>query len=151
MNDTDMLIRQKIHAHIGSRTQEREFQNDLKELGRKACRAFPKEIRQMRSLENIAFRSRSVVDVFDFVKSQTGRSDRDEKWLKDRLGPELLEKLEGLSKTAENIAEAVGIAKGSEKWNRWVPLVHKELAQEMIRYLVSDYLYRRSVKEEKNA
>jgi hypothetical protein len=91
------------------------------------------------------------VDVFDFVKSQTGRSDRDEKWLKDRLGPELLEKLEGLSKTAENIAEAVGIAKGSEKWNRWVPLVHKELAQEMIRYLVSDYLYRRSVKEEKNA
>lgn len=139
MNETEAILRQQIHAHINSR--RKEIYDSVKELGKKAAQAFPKDQRQMRSLENLAFRSRSVVDLFDFIKNQTGKSNKDEKWLKGRFGPELLEQLVGLSTKAEQIARVVGLAKDGDDWRRWLPVIHQELARETIRYLVSDYLY----------
>lgn len=117
-------------------------------LGVHATEAFKKDKRPMRSLENIAYGTADVTDIFDFIKRQTGKTTRKEKWRyfmegeELEFGPRLLEKLENLRKKAEEIRKQVLGEEVSEPQRRDRELdIHLELVQSYIRHLVSHFLY----------
>jgi hypothetical protein len=124
------------------------YYDNTKELAAVALKAF-KDRRPMRSLEALAFRARSPVDVFTFVKSQTGKEGKkDQGWRHDDFGTRLLTALEELQADAKSIVQDVfGSAEGAQG-EEWLMEVHLGLIRLYVRHLVSHYLYARSPEED---
>lgn len=98
--------------------------------------------RQMRSLETLAFRARSPVDVLTFIKSQTGKEGKkDQGWRYRDLGKTLLTDLERLGGEARQRVQKIYGAIEGDLGEERVMRVHLELIRLYIRHLVSHYLY----------
>ena len=97
---------------------------------------------QIRNLENIAYSTDRLSDIYDFLKKQMGRSGKlGEQWRHDGVGQELLSTLMGLRKSASTIVKGVpqeysqGVGEDTERQ------VHLMLCREYLKHVAAHYLY----------
>jgi len=134
----------QLHQRLARKGQD--YYEQAKELAGVAVnkKAFGDDRRQMRSLETLAFRARSPVDVFAFIKSQTGKEGKKEGWRYNDFGRRLLTHLEELKGEATELVQQVY---GNTQDAGRLLEVHLELVRLYIRHLVSQYLYDRPQEE----
>jgi len=110
---------------------------------------------QIRNLENIAYSTDRLSDIYDFLKKQMGRpGDLGKKWRHQGVGQELLETLIGLRKQARTIIEGnekAGIEGVKQKYPQGVDddterQVHLMLCREYLKHVAAHYLYIGAVK-----
>jgi hypothetical protein len=107
---------------------------------------------QIRNLENIAYSTDRLSDIYDFLKKQMGRPGKlGKKWRQDGVGQELLDTLTGLRKQARKIVEGDKETEGvKQKYPRGVDedtkrQVHLMLCREYLKHVAAHYLYTRAV------
>ena len=127
-----------IRKHISKKSDE--YYGDTAEFGRLAWENFGKNRTQIRNLENIANSSTAMADVLDFIKKQTGKSD---KWRRQDFGRKLLERIrEPLLGDANAIIQLVKESvntHGIETDD--LRRTHILLCREFIRHLSAHYSY----------
>jgi len=101
---------------------------------------------QIRNLENVAYSSRKISDVMDFIKNQTGKAPRDKTWRykKDNkdFGTLLLDQIEALEKTSIEVVQrlkklTITIQDETEGKRN----IHLRLIREFVKQISSHYLY----------
>ena len=102
---------------------------------------------QIRNLENIAYSTDRLSDIYDFLKKQMGRpGDLGKKWRYQGVGQELLDTLIGLRKQARDTVKGVpqeyaqGVDEDTERQ------VHLMLCREYLKHIAAHYLYTGAVK-----
>lgn len=101
---------------------------------------------QIRNLENIAYSTDRLSDIYDFLKKQMGRPGKlGQQWRHEGVGQELLETLTGLRKQARKIVQSVekelqedlpeGVHEDTERQ------VHLMLCQEYLKHVAAHYQY----------
>lgn len=114
-----------------------QFRSESEKLGIIANEAFKGTKHSMRSLENIANSAMKVSDVLNYIKRQTGKSEKTKQWKKDEFGSELLKIInELILNRRERICQQQNIT--SEETRLEVYLL---LIREFIRQLVVYYEY----------
>ena len=99
---------------------------------------------QMKKLQNLAYSSNKVVDIFDYIKNQTGKDNRQMNWAKASLGEKFLKKLVGLKSKRDNLVEKLqGQNFEVNDFDR--QKIYLELCREFIRHTVAQYLYGKEV------
>lgn len=134
----EVAIRKRVSAASDS------YYEDAKVLGEAAWHAFEEKSRsQVAGLETIANSATRVADILDFIKRQTGRAKRDQKWRYGKFGENLLEKLDQrLRKDAQAIFENVQRDITSHQLHEDDQRrIHILLCREFIRHLSAHYLY----------
>lgn len=112
------------------------FQSQAEKMGKIAAKAFETK-RPMRNLENIANGAMKVSDVLNYVKRQTGKSSKGEKWKKDGFGEELLNIVENRHlKERDRICEKLRVSSEETRLDVYLLLI-----REFIRQLVVYYEY----------
>lgn len=103
---------------------------------------FDKGLTQVRNLENVAYSTDRLSDIYDLLKKQIGRSDQGKRWRHQGVGQEILDALSGLGREARQIANQV------DKDNPDLPRqVHLALIREYVKHLAAHYLYAGVTKE----
>ena len=104
---------------------------------------------QIRNLENIAYSTDRLSDIYDFPKKQMGRPGKlGQQWRHQGVGQELLDTLTGLCKRARAIVKEVpeaysqGVDADTERQ------VHLMLCREYLKHVTAHYLYTGAVKNE---
>ncbi len=104
---------------------------------------------QIRNLENIAYSTDRLSDIYDFLKKQMGRPGRlGQQWRHQGVGQELLDILTGLRKRACAIVKGIpqeysqGVDEDTERQ------VHLMLCREYLKHVAAHYLYTGAVKNE---
>lgn len=114
------------------------FYRKTEELGQKANPLLPKS--QMEKLQNVAYSCDKVVDIFDYLKNQTGKDLKKESWAKDGLGQLFLETLTDLNKSRERLIRKIEEQELIlDEFDR--QKIYLELCREFIRHTVAQYLY----------
>jgi len=97
---------------------------------------------QIRNLENIAYSTDRLSDIYDFLKKQVGRPGKlGQQWRQDGVGQELLNTLTSLRKRAREIVKGVrqeypqGVDEDTERQ------VHLMLCREYLKHVAAHYLY----------
>lgn len=101
-----------------------------------------KGITQVRNLENIAYSTGKLSDIYDFLKKQMGRpGDLGQQWRRDGVGQKLLKDLSDLRADAKNIVEELkkDYQEGIE--DDTVRQVHLMLCREYIKHVAAHYQY----------
>ncbi len=97
---------------------------------------------QIRNLENIAYSTDRLSDIYDFLKKQMGRpGDLGKIWRHQGVGQELLKTLSDLRKEAQEIVKGVRQAHPQgvdEDTERQVDLM---LCREYLKHIAAHYLY----------
>ena len=110
---------------------------------------------QIRNLENIAYSTDRLSDIYDFLKKQMGRpGDLGKKWRHQGVGQELLDTLTHLRKQARAIVrgdEKTGIEGVKQRYPQGVDddterQVHLMLCREYLKHVAAHYLYAGVVK-----
>jgi uncharacterized protein YaaR (DUF327 family) len=112
------------------------FSDNTKAFGKKAKNAFAEKHKsQMRNLENIANSTLKASDVLDYIKRQTGRSEKDKMWKKDNFGNELLDKLEKeLKKKRDQISDKLSVTKEIDRLDIYLMLIREFIKQIVVHY-----------------
>jgi hypothetical protein len=104
---------------------------------------------QIRNLENIAYSTDRLSDIYDFLKRQMGRpGDLGKKWQYQGVGQDLLNTLADLHKSAREIVGEVrreysqGVDEDTER------RVHLMLCREYLKHVAAHYLYTGAVENE---
>jgi len=122
------LLRLKLQQEI-ARTSDGYYQS-AEEIARR-MREGDLKIAQVRGLENVAYTTDKVSDIFDLIKRQVGRG----RWSVS-LGEDLLRALN------ERRAEAERIAKSINPQDEDLPrLTHLLLCREFIKHLAAHFVY----------
>ena len=102
---------------------------------------------QIRNLENIAYSTDRLSDIYDFLKKQMGRpGDLGKKWRDQDVGQELLKTLSGLRKKAREIVKEVRQAYPQGVGDDTERQVHLMLCREYLKHVAAHYLYTGAVK-----
>ena len=101
---------------------------------------------QVSNLQNVAFSSNKTVDIFDYIKNQTGKDEKRENWAQNKLGEKLLNQLVGLKSKAEKIIvrlkdQHVEIDEFDKQ------RVYLELCREFIKHTAAQYLYGKELED----
>jgi len=91
---------------------------------------------QIRNLENLAYTTDRLSDVYDLLKRQIGRSAPSQHWRFEGVGQEVLDALAGLSEPARLIANRLKAADPDLPRQ-----VHLMLIREYVKHLAAHYLY----------
>ncbi len=101
-----------------------------------------KGMTQVRNLENIAYSTDRLSDIYDFLKKQMGRPGKlGEHWRHEGVGRELLDSLTWLRKQARKIANDVkdkhaqGVNDDTERQ------IHLTLCREYVKHVAAHYQY----------
>ena len=95
---------------------------------------------QVSNLHNVAFSSNKTVDIFDYIKTQTGKDNEGDNWAKNRLGEKLLKKLGSLKSKADKIAASFKDQKIEiDEFDQ--QRIFLELCREFIKHTVAQFLY----------
>jgi hypothetical protein len=114
-----------------------KFCGQTKEMGKIAAEAFGETKHPMRSLENIANSARKVSDVLNYIKRQTGKSDKGKKWKHDGFGEKLLKFIEDTClKERDRICKNLNVSDATRLD------VYLMLIREFIRQMVVYYEYK---------
>lgn len=120
-----------------------EFREKSKQMGTMFFEAFSKKggMSQVRNLENIAYNSNKLSDIFDYIKGQTGKCKRqDSEWRYKNFGKNLLEIVEGLNlNPAPPKAQDAAI----EEKNRKMRL---ELIRQFIKQMARHFMFKNATK-----
>jgi len=148
---------QRVMAHLAIRRAVAQASDSLfgKAEGpaEKLRDAFRKEqekgTTQIRNLENIAYSTDRLSDIYDFLKKQIGRpGELGKKWRHQGVGQELLDTLPRLRQNARAIVKDVkqlypqGVDEDTERQ------VHLMLCREYLKHVAAHYLYIGAMKNE---
>lgn len=103
---------------------------------------------QIRNLENIAYSSSMISHIYDYIKIQTGKSNTNEDWRKDKFGEKLLNQLIELKDDAKVIKDNVKNHNREEATEELTRQIHLKLIREFIKQLGAHYNYSLVPKEE---
>lgn len=107
-----------------------------------AFKGAEKGMTQVRNLENIAYSTGKLSDIYDFLKKQMGRpGDLGQQWRRDGVGQRLLKELSDLRTDAKNIVEEVKKAYQEGIEDDTVRQVHLMLCREYIKHVAAHYQY----------
>lgn len=144
MNHEEWLLKLKIDKMVAIESDN--FYEESEELGNIAAEAFKdkdqqKGNSQINGLKNICYSAHRLADIYDYIKRQTGRSEKEKKWGFKGFGSELLQKLKGLGDCAQGIVEKAGIVEEEQKL-AWQRQIHILLCREYVKHLAAHFLYR---------
>lgn len=97
---------------------------------------------QVRGLENIAYCTDRLSDIYDFLKKQMGRPGKlGPKWRHDNVGRDLLDALTGLSRNAGDIANIVHSEYPAALDEDAERRIHLDLCREYLKHVAAHYQY----------
>ncbi|RLJ03188.1 MAG: hypothetical protein DRP08_03820 [Candidatus Aenigmatarchaeota archaeon] len=97
---------------------------------------------QIRNLENIAYSTDRLSDIYDFLKKQMGRPGKlGQQWRHQGVGQELLDTLTGLRKRASATVKGVGQKYPQGVHRDTERQVHLMLCREYLKHVAAHYLY----------
>jgi hypothetical protein len=132
----EVAIRKRVSAASDA------FYDEARNLGDAAWRGETTKS-QIAALENTANSATRIAEILDFIKRQTGRSRPDKRWRFERLGENLIEKVDGkLRQDARAIVEKVrDEIKAHELHEDDQSRIHILLCREFFSHLSAQYLY----------
>ena len=95
---------------------------------------------QIKGLQNIAYASNKTVDIFDFIKNQTGKDHEKKNWAKNNFGTLMLEKLTGLSSRRTKLVQKLQ-EQNIEPDDFIRHRIHLDLCREFIKHTAAQYHY----------
>jgi hypothetical protein len=113
-----------------------------------AFRDAEKGMTQVRNLENIAYSTGKLSDIYDFLKKQMGRpGDLGAQWRREGVGQQLLNDLTALRKDAKEIADQVRGKYAAGTGDDTERQVHLMLCREYVKHVAAHYQYASKVRE----
>jgi|LSQX01.1.fsa_nt_gb hypothetical protein len=109
------------------------------QLAETAARALKKA--QINGLQNVCYSTKRLSDIYNFIKKQTGKSEKGKDWRKNDFGKRLLTDLESLAERARSLVEQLALtdAKAKREWERRVHLI---LCREYVKHLAAHYFFK---------
>lgn len=97
---------------------------------------------QVHSLENIAYSTDRLSDIYDFLKKQIGRPGKlGQRWRHRGVGQDLLNALSGLNRKARDIANIVRADYPEAIDDDAGRRIHLELCREYLKHVAAHYQY----------
>ena len=137
----EQAIWQKSDSYFESLFDEKAENSPAKKL-RAAFSDTEKGTTQVRNLENIAYTTGKLSDIYDFLKRQMGRPGKlGEQWRNDNVGQDLLTELSGLQKDAQEIKDEVKKKFPLGVGDDTARQIHLRLCQEYIKHVAAHFQY----------
>jgi len=148
MNELSREQQERLARHAIQRAVARESDRLFEPAKSPAekLRAAGLDRAQVHNLENIAYSTDRLSDIYDFLKKQTGRPGRlGQKWQHENVGPELLSALSSLGREANQIATTVRIEYPEAIDDDAARRIHLELCREYLKHVAAHYQYSEAV------
>lgn len=148
MNELSREQQERLARHAIQRAVARESDRLFEPAKSPAdkLRAAGLDRSQVNNLENIAYSTDRLSDIYDFLKKQTGRPGKlGQKWQYENVGPELLSALSSLSREANQIATTVRTEYPEAIDDDAARRIHLELCREYLKHVAAHYQYGEAV------
>ena len=148
MNELTREQQERLARHAIQQAVARESDRffDRAQSPAEKLRAAGLDKAQVHGLENIAYSTDRLSDIYDFLKKQTGRPGKlGQKWQYENVGPDLLSALSSLGREANQIATAVRAEYPEAIDDDAARRIHLELCREYLKHVAAHYQYSEAV------
>lgn len=148
MNELTREQQERLARHAIQRAVARESDRffDRAQSPAEKLRAVDLKRAQVHGLENIAYSTDRLSDIYDFLKKQMGRPGKlGQRWRRENVGQDLLSALSGLSREANQIARTVAAEYPEAIDDDASRRIHLELCREYLKHVAAHYQYGEAV------